>query len=206
MEIDIWFVLFSNPAQHTGTHTQTTITILSTRGGAADLYLRPLSEPYCASLVDLPDFIDTCFLSITVGSHMPTFFLTWPLATHFQLGLNPWHLNCSVWSLFCISSHSIWKSCRWPQTVNLDFTPCLLLSCCHEVIRLKARHLSLELQYLCFLTSWVWVCACQTFTVFEVLPVGLLILTFIGCPSWLWDSFQYLADWEKASLSCHSFW
>ena len=35
---------------------------------------------------------------------------------------------------------------------------------------------------ICFLTSWAWVCACQTFTVFKVIPVGLLILAFTGLP------------------------
>lgn len=101
----------------------------------------------------------------------------------------------SIWSLFSVSSHSIWKCRWWPQAVHLDYMPCLFLSCSSGVIRLGARHLSLELQYLRFLTSRVWVCACQTFTVFKVFPVGLLILTFMGRPQ--------LAPWQFPILSRH---
>lgn len=111
-----------------------------------------------------------------------------------------WILALKLFILFClwflsISSRSIWKLCWWPQAVHLDFTSCLLLSCCHKIIRLGARHLSLDLQYLCCLTSCAWVCACQTFTVFKALSVGLLILAFTVLPQ--------LALWQFPILSRH---
>lgn len=112
-----------------------------------------------------------------------------------QLCLNLWHLKLLY--LVFVSSHSIWKSCWWPQTVHLDYTPCLLLSCCHGIVRLQARHVSLESQYLCFVTSWGRVCACQTFTVFKVLPVRLLIWTVAGLPQLALWQFPILSRQER---------
>lgn len=127
---------------HPNTHTHT-ITILNIIT-ISWIFVRT----YCASLVDLPDFIETCFLLQSSAGHVPT---SWLYLLPLSLSL-VWipgtSIALSIWSLFSASSHSIWKSCWWPQTMHLDFTPCCSFPVATGVIRLGARYLSLELQYL----------------------------------------------------------
>lgn len=80
----------------------------------------------------------------------------------------------------------------------LGFYALLLLPCCHGVIRLGARHLSLELQYL-FSNLLGLACACQTFTLSSrSFQLDSWSWSFsLDCPSWLCDSFHQLADMKE---------
>ena len=122
--------------------------------------------------------------------------LTLPPATQSQLSLNPWHFNHPV--------HLVFVFCFFPLYLEILlmtsdyalgfyalFAPFLLP---RESLDLE-HVISLWSYSICFLTSWAWVCACQTFTVFKVIPVGLLILAFTGLPQ--------LALWQFPIVSRH---
>ena len=133
--------------------------------------------------------------------------LTLPPATQSQLSPNPWHSNHPV--------HLVFVFCFFPLCVEVLlmtsdyalgfyalFAPFLLP---RESLDLE-HVISLWSYSICFLTSWVWVCACQTFTVFEVIPVGLLILAFTGLPQLaLWQFPRVSRDERRPSFPITAF-
>ena len=107
--------------------------------------------------------------------------LTLPPATQSQLSLNPWLSNhpvhlVFVFGFFPLCLEVLMMTSDYALGFYALFAPFLLP---RESLDLE-HVISLWSYSICFLTSWVWVCACQTFTVFKVIPVGLLILAFTG--------------------------